>query len=74
MDQFIAKHADTFQGSLSCFYRVLFRGYLPLFSGLRHGPLPRSRRWRFTAFWPPGHERFGPTHQFHFPTFYAEPA
>ena len=33
MDQFIAKHADKLQGSLSCFDRVLFRGYLPFFSG-----------------------------------------
>jgi hypothetical protein len=33
MDQFIAKHADKLQGVLSCFDRVLFRGYLPLFSG-----------------------------------------
>jgi hypothetical protein len=32
MDQFIAKHADKLQGSLSCF-EVLFRGYLPFFSG-----------------------------------------
>ena len=33
MDQFIARHADKLQGVLSCFDRVLFRGYLPLFSG-----------------------------------------
>jgi hypothetical protein len=33
MDQFIAKHADKLQGTLSCFDRVLFRGYLPFFSG-----------------------------------------
>jgi hypothetical protein len=33
MDQFIAKHADQLQGALSCFDRVLFRGYLPFFSG-----------------------------------------
>ena len=33
MDQFIAKHADKLEGTLSCFDRVLFRGYLPLFSG-----------------------------------------
>jgi hypothetical protein len=33
MDQVIAKHADKLQGVLSCFDRVLFRGYLPFFSG-----------------------------------------
>src|SRR3972149_5741662 len=33
MDQSIAKPADRLQGSLSCFDRVLFRGYLPFFSG-----------------------------------------
>jgi hypothetical protein len=33
MDQFIAKHVDKLQGTLSSFDRVLFRGYLPFFSG-----------------------------------------
>jgi hypothetical protein len=33
MDQFIAKHADKLQGTLSCVDRVLFRGDLPFFSG-----------------------------------------
>ncbi len=33
MDQFIAKHADKLQSRLSCFDRVLFRCYLPFFSG-----------------------------------------
>jgi hypothetical protein len=33
MDQFIAQHADKLQGTHSCFDRVLFRGYLPFFSG-----------------------------------------
>ena len=33
MDQFIAKHADQIDGALSCFDRVIFRGYLPFFSG-----------------------------------------
>jgi len=32
MEQFIAKHTDKIQGTLSCFDRILFRGYLPLFS------------------------------------------
>lgn len=33
MDAFLAKHADAIGGVLSCFDRVLFRGYLPLMSG-----------------------------------------
>jgi hypothetical protein len=33
MEQFIAKHADKIARTLSCFDRVLFRGYLPFFSG-----------------------------------------
>ena len=33
MEQFIAKHSDEIEGALSCFDRVLFRGYLPFFSG-----------------------------------------
>jgi hypothetical protein len=33
MENFIAKHADKLQGTLSCFDRLLFRGYLPFFSG-----------------------------------------
>jgi hypothetical protein len=33
MEQFISKHADKIQGTLSCFDRILFRGYLPFFSG-----------------------------------------
>lgn len=33
MDAFAAKHADKIRGTLSCFDRVLFRGYLPIMSG-----------------------------------------
>jgi len=33
MEQFISKHAEKIQGTLSCFDRILFRGYLPFFSG-----------------------------------------
>ncbi len=33
MEHFLAKHADKIQGTLSCFDRILFRGYLPFFSG-----------------------------------------
>ena len=30
MDQFIRKHSEVIQGVLSCFDRMLFRGYLPI--------------------------------------------
>jgi hypothetical protein len=30
MEAFLTKHADLIQGSLSCFDRVIFKGYLPL--------------------------------------------
>ena len=33
MEHFITKHADKIHGVLSCFDRILFRGYLPFFSG-----------------------------------------
>jgi hypothetical protein len=33
MDKFIELHAGKISGSLSCFDRVLFRGYLPIMSG-----------------------------------------
>ena len=33
MDKFIERHADRISGTLGCFDRVLFRGYLPLMSG-----------------------------------------
>jgi len=45
MEQFIAKHTDKIQGTLSCFDRILFRGYLPLFSGAAMAAfLDRRRR------------------------------
>jgi len=44
MDQFIAKHADKLQGSLSCFDRVLFRGYLPFFSGYAMASFLETRK------------------------------
>jgi hypothetical protein len=43
MDQFIAKDADKLQGTLSCFDRVLFRGYLPFFSGYAMASLLDAR-------------------------------
>ena len=33
MDAFVAKHRHVIRGVLSCFDRVLFRGYVPLMSG-----------------------------------------
>ena len=33
MDQFIEKHGAVIHGALSCFDRMLFRGYLPMMSG-----------------------------------------
>src|SRR5262245_3629211 len=53
MDQFIAAHTDKLHGVLSCFDRVLFRGYLPFFSGaamasfLDARPVPRRDVKRF---------------------------
>jgi len=44
MDQFIAKHADKLQGTLSCFDRVLFRGYLPFFSGYAMASFLETRK------------------------------
>src|SRR5260370_14915950 len=33
MDEFIRKHGEVIEGVLSCFDRMLFRGYLPIMSG-----------------------------------------
>jgi len=35
MDKFIEQHADRISGTLGCFDRVLFRGYLPHAKDLR---------------------------------------
>jgi hypothetical protein len=43
MDTFITKHADKLQGTLSCFDRVLFRGYLPFFSGYARASFLETR-------------------------------
>ena len=39
MNEFVRKHEDRVHGALSCFDRMLFRGYLPIMSGWsrRHG-------------------------------------
>ena len=33
MNEFVSKHEDRIHGVLSCFDRMLFRGYLPIMSG-----------------------------------------
>jgi len=33
MKEFIRKYEDRIHGALSCFDRMLFRGYLPIMSG-----------------------------------------
>lgn len=43
MRRFVEKHADKIAGTLSCFDRVLFRGYLPLFTGYEMAELLRAR-------------------------------
>jgi hypothetical protein len=49
METFVAKHAAKIRGTLSCFDRVLFRGYLPLMSGWAMAEFLRSKRIeRFT--------------------------
>jgi hypothetical protein len=53
MDAFLDKHADKIQGSLSCFDRLLFRGYLPFFYGREMTQL-RERQ----GVWPEGLKDF----------------
>jgi hypothetical protein len=43
MDKFIERHADKIRGTLSCFDRVLFRGYLPIMSGAAMAQFLKSR-------------------------------
>jgi hypothetical protein len=44
METFVAKHAAKIRGTLCCFDRVLFRGYLPLMSGWAMAEFLRSKR------------------------------
>jgi hypothetical protein len=46
MESFIKKHADKIVGTLNCFDRVLFRGYLPLMSGFAMAEFLKSRNVR----------------------------
>src|SRR5262249_62293720 len=49
MDKFIEQHADRISGTLGCFDRVLFRGYLPIMSGAAMATFLKSRDvWRET--------------------------
>ena len=43
MDKFIEQHADRISGTLGCFDRVLFRGYLPIMSGAAMAAFLMSR-------------------------------
>ena len=43
MDKFIEKHADRSSGTLGCFDRVLFRGYLPIMSDAAMAMFLKSR-------------------------------
>jgi hypothetical protein len=43
MDKFIAQHADRISGTLGCFDRVLFRGYLRIMSGAAMAAFLKSR-------------------------------
>ena len=53
MEAFVAKHAAKIRGTLGCFDRVLFRGYLPLMSGFAMADFLRSKqidRWKLKPF------------------------
>ncbi len=43
MDKFIEQHADRIVGTLGCFDRVLFRGYLPIMNGGAMAAFLKSR-------------------------------
>lgn len=43
MDKFIEQHADRINGTLGCFDRMLFRGYLPIMSGAAMATFLKSR-------------------------------
>jgi hypothetical protein len=44
MDAFCQKHATKIAGVLSCFDRMLFRGYLPIMSGASMAQFLQSER------------------------------
>ena len=43
MDKLIEQHADRISGTLGCFDRMLFRGYLPIMSGAAMAGFLKSR-------------------------------
>ncbi len=53
MDVFVRKHQKKINGTLSCFDRMLFRGYLPIQSGWRMAELLKQNQislWRLKDF------------------------
>src|SRR5712692_4681247 len=53
MDQFICKHGEVIHGALSCFDRMLFRGYLPIMSGAAMADFLQAKgvhRWSLKTF------------------------
>jgi len=46
LERFISKHAEKIRGTLSCFDRILFRDYLPFFSGAAFAAFLDRRRIR----------------------------
>jgi len=53
MDQFIGKHGEVILGALSCFDRMLFRGYLPIMSGAAMADFLQAKgidRWGLKTF------------------------
>ena len=47
MNEFVRKHEDRIHGVLSCFDRMLFRGYLPIMSGWSMAQCKRSGKPSF---------------------------
>ena len=47
MKEFIGKYEDRIHGVLSCFDRMLFRGYLPIMSGWQMAQFLNSSKIRF---------------------------
>ena len=53
MDRFICKHGEVIHGALSCFDRMLFRGYLPIMSGAAMADFLQAKgidRWGLKTF------------------------
>jgi len=53
MDRFICKHGEVIHGALSCFDRMLFRGYLPIMSGAAMADFLQANgmhRWSLKTF------------------------